>query len=107
MSPSLLKRLTITTFVAFGLAMHTTSPLQAAAIDVYITAAPPTAPAEAQPPGRPGYVWAPGYYAYRGTNYVWIRGEFIAARPGYIWVADRWEEDRGRYRYHPGHWSRH
>lgn len=107
MSPRVRMRIAMTLLILGALASHVYySPVRAVAIDVYLTVPPPQAPAEAAPPARPGYVWAPGYYAFRGSHFVWVNGDYIPARPGYLWVADRWHEDRGRYRFVPGHWVR-
>jgi hypothetical protein len=106
MSPRLRLRIAMTLLVLGVIASHIASPVRAAAIDVYLTVPPPPRPAEAAPAARAGYVWAPGYYAFRGGNFVWVNGDYINARPGYLWVADRWEEDRGRYRFIPGRWVR-
>ena len=30
----------------------------------------------------PGYVWAPGYWAWNGVAYVWVEGRWLLARSG-------------------------
>jgi hypothetical protein len=77
---------------------------QAAVLDIEI--APPAPRVVVAPPPRHGYVWAPGYWAYRGHHHVWVDGRFIRERPGQHWVEDRWVPHEGRYRYEPGHWER-
>jgi len=67
---------------------------------------PPPVPAEVTPPARAGYVWAPGYYAYRGGQHVWMPGEWKAMRAGYAWVPDRWDSNGDRWVYTRGHWQR-
>lgn len=107
MSPRLRMHIAMTLLVLGALATHLAAPARAAAIDVYLTVPPPREkPVEVQPPARPGYVWAPGYYAFRGSNFIWVNGDYITARPGYLWEADRWQEQNGRYRFIPGHWIR-
>ena len=50
---------------------------------------------EEVPPPRAGYVWAPGFWEWRGGRHVWVGGHWIGERRGYHWVPDRWEQ-RGR-----------
>jgi hypothetical protein len=71
-----------------------------------IEVAPPEPRIIAEPPPRAGYVWAPGYWAYRGHHHVWVDGHWMRERRGYHWVADRWTPHEGRYRYEAGHWER-
>jgi hypothetical protein len=65
------------------------------AVGVGIGVPPPAPVVEYAPPPRYGYVWAPGYWAWRHDRHVWVRGHWIVARPGYYWVSDRWV-GRGR-----------
>lgn len=108
MNPRLKSRvIAMTMFLLGAMACQmAASAAKAAAIDVYVTVPPPSAPTNAAAPARPGYVWTPGYYAFRGVDYVWVEGGYVAARPGYVWVADRWDGERGRYRFVPGRWAR-
>ena len=76
----------------------------AAVLDIEV--APPEPRVIVAPPPRPGFVWAPGYYAYRGHQHVWVDGHWLKERHGYHWEADRWVPHEGRYRYEPGHWVR-
>ena len=71
---------------------------------VVIETAPPTALVEAIPAPREGYVWAPGYYAYRDKQYVWTAGRWERVRPGYRYVAPRWVEEGGRWHYTDEQW---
>lgn len=77
---------------------------RAAVIDIEV--APPAPRVVVAPPPRHGYIWAPGYWAYRGHHHVWVDGRYIRERPGQRWVEDRWVPHEGRYRYEPGHWER-
>ena len=63
-----------------------------------LVVAPPPAPA-------PGYVWAPGYWAWNGYQHVWIGGYWLSPRPGYYWVPDRWEHRGPQWHHVHGHWS--
>ncbi len=60
----------------------------------------------AEPVFRPGYVWAPGYWAWNGRQHVWRDGYYVHARPGYHWHAAYWEQHSGRYRFREGRWER-
>jgi WXXGXW repeat (2 copies) len=75
-----------------------------ALIDIEI--APPEPRVVEVPPPRVGYVWAPGYWAYRGHHHVWVDGHWMRERPGYHWVPDHWVPHEGRYRYEQGRWER-
>jgi hypothetical protein len=74
-----------------------------------IEIAPPAPRVEVVPPPRPGYIWAPGFWAWEGNRHVWREGRWIAARPGKVWVPDRWHEYRAErgahYDFEPGHWE--
>jgi hypothetical protein len=83
------------------------APLAAsAAVGVDITIAPPAAPVEVIPGPRAGYVWAPGYWDWRGNAHVWVPGRWLPERHGYHWVPDRWEQHGPHWHHEPGHWER-
>lgn len=77
-----------------------------AQVSVGITIAPPAPRYERVPSPRRGYVWAPGYWGYRGGRYVWIGGHYIRARPGYRWAPAVWQQRGPGWHYVPGHWVR-
>ena len=77
-----------------------------AQVNVIVTFGPPVAPVEVVPVVAPGYVWAPGYYAWNGERYIWVRGRPILQRVGYAWVPDRWVERKGHFSREHGHWAR-
>jgi hypothetical protein len=77
-----------------------------ASAQIEISVAPPAPIVEVVPAPRPGFVWAPGYYAWRNGAHVWVGGRWIGERPGYHWVADRWEPRGPHYHFVPGHWAR-
>jgi hypothetical protein len=77
-----------------------------ASAQIEITVAPPEPRVEVVPEPRPGYVWAPGYWGWRGGAHVWIGGHWIGERRGYHWVPDRWEQRGDHYHYWKGHWER-
>jgi hypothetical protein len=76
-----------------------------AQISVNISIAPPALQYEAVPVMAPGYVWAPGYWAWHSDRYIWIRGRTIAQRTGYRWEPDRWEQRGTTYYQQPGRWA--
>ena len=76
-----------------------------AQVSIHIGLAPPAPQYEVVPTMQPGYVWAPGYWAWSGERHVWVRGRPIVQREGYRWEPDRWDQrDRGYYRT-AGHWQ--
>lgn len=83
-----------------------TSPASmAAGKEVTVDVAPPAERHELAPKARDGYVWAPGYWAWRGRFYTWTSGTWIVTHGGQHWVADRWEPQGSQWHYSPGHWE--
>ncbi|HTV96461.1 MAG TPA: hypothetical protein VME42_10665 [Steroidobacteraceae bacterium] len=80
--------------------------IASAGIGIDITVAPPAPPVEVVPAPRVGFVWAPGFWDWRGGRHVWVGGHWIAARPGWRWVPDRWEPHGNHWHYVRGHWAR-
>ncbi len=81
----------------------------AAEVDVnLVLRVPPPAPRyEPMPPPRPGFVWTPGYWAWRGNTHVWVGGTWTAERPGYVYLQPRWVERNGQWHFTHGTWARH
>ena len=77
-----------------------------AEVNISINIAPPAPQYEVMPVIAPGYVWAPGYWAWHGDHHVWVRGRSIVQRTGYRWEPDRWEQHDRAYQRHPGYWQR-
>lgn len=75
-------------------------------ISVIINTAPPAPIYERVPVARPGYVWAPGYWEWRGRRHDWIPGHYIAARPGYVYAPPSWHKRSGRWYMEPSRWDR-
>jgi len=73
----------------------------------YYSNVPPPAPrygVQGYAPG-PGYVWADGFYDYRGGRYMWSPGQWVRPpRARSQWVPGRWERDRHGYRLRRGYW---
>lgn len=76
------------------------------AVVVDISVAPPPARVEVVPAPRAGFVWAPGYWDWRGHNHVWVEGRWIKGRAGYHWVPDRWVQHGNHWHHEVGHWVR-
>ncbi|HZR34643.1 MAG TPA: hypothetical protein VFA75_04660 [Nevskia sp.] len=100
------KPLLLATLLAAGMALPAAS--QAARVGVDINLAPPAPVVEGPPPPppQPGYVWAPGYWAWNGAQYVWVAGHYVAGRPGWVWVPEHYVRRGPYYRFVPGHWRR-
>ncbi|HEY6452854.1 MAG TPA: YXWGXW repeat-containing protein [Steroidobacteraceae bacterium] len=77
-----------------------------AGVNLDIDVAPPAPRVEAAPPPRAGYVWAPGYWAWRGHRHIWVRGHWMHERRGFHWVPDQWVQAGPHWHYVPGHWER-
>jgi hypothetical protein len=80
--------------------------IASAGVAIDIDIAPPPLRVETVPPPRVGFVWAPGYWDYRGHDHVWVKGRWVGERHGYHWVADRWEQRGPHWHHEPGHWER-
>jgi len=80
--------------------------LGSAAVLVDIDIAPPAPRVEVMQGPRAGFVWAPGYWAWRGGAHAWVQGHWIRERPGYHWVPDVWVQAGPHWHYAPGHWER-
>lgn len=77
-----------------------------AAVNIDIDVAPPAPRVEVIPTPRVGFVWAPGYWEWRGHNHVWVPGRYIRERRGYHWVQARWVQAGPHWHYDRGHWER-
>jgi hypothetical protein len=73
-------------------------------VDLHVNIAPPPLIVEAPPPPRPGYVWAPGYWEWRGGRHHWKKAHWVRARPGYVWDPPHWVERGGAWYFVPGRW---
>jgi hypothetical protein len=78
-----------------------------AAATIYVQVGPPEMRVEAVPAPRHGYVWAPGYWNYRGNQHVWAKGTWVRERPGYAYHSPKWVEHDGRWSQERAHWARH
>ncbi len=95
-----------TTLLAIMLAGGAASLPASAQINVTIGIAPPPLQVEAPPVLRPGYVFAPGHWAWSGSRYVWVSGRAVVQREGYRWAPDTWKQRDGKYYREVGRWER-
>lgn len=77
-----------------------------AVVDVWVNIGPPPARVEVVPAPRPGWIWSPGYWEWRGNRHVWRNGVWVRERPGYAYQPHRWVERDGRYYLERGRWDR-
>lgn len=77
-----------------------------AAAAIYVQVAPPEMRVEAVPAPRRGYVWAPGYWNWRGNHHVWAKGTWVRERPGYAYHSPNWVERNGRWSMQSARWAR-
>ena len=97
------KKLLLATLVAASLGV---APTYAPAANVVVVrTAPPDPRSENVPEARHGYVWAPGYWEWRGHRHVWVNGHWVRARHGYDYAPATWAERDGRWHFAPGHWT--
>ena len=77
-----------------------------AQVSFNIQVGPPAPLYEAVPMMSPGYVWAPGYWAWHGDRHIWVHGRSIVQRTGYRWQPDQWEQRGPAYYRQEGRWER-
>ncbi len=94
--------------VLSALALPSVAPAQIA-VGVSIHIGPPALPVYVQPVcPAPGYIWAPGYWAYGPAGYFWVPGTWVLApTPGYLWTPGYWGWGGGVYAWHAGYWGPH
>ena len=78
-------------------------------VGLNIAIAPPVLPVFVQPPlPAPGYIWAPGYWAYGPDGYYWVPGTWVLPpQVGFLWTPGYWGYANGVYVYHAGYWGPH
>jgi len=97
---------------AFALAISALShaPQALAQIDVSVSSdvEPPPLPLYEQPPiPDPGYIWAPGYWAWSDdVGYYWVPGTWVLPpQADLLWTPGYWGWDDGVYIFHVGYWG--
>jgi WXXGXW repeat (2 copies) len=73
---------------------------------IQIQTAPPVTRYEVVPVQPSGYVWAPGYWDYRGGSHVWVDGRAMRVQEGYEYRPSRWVERDGKWNLDRGTWVR-
>jgi WXXGXW repeat (2 copies) len=74
-----------------------------------VSVAPPPLPTYEQPPApAQGYLWVPGFWAWRKSvpDYFWVPGTWV--RPphqGLLWTPPYWSQVEGGYAFHSGYWA--
>src|ERR1700736_2503130 len=78
-------------------------------VGVTVGFAPPPLPVYVQPPcPSPGYVWAPGYWAYDDDDYYWVPGTWVLAPEfGLLWTPGYWSVVDDYFAWHAGYWAPH
>ena len=100
--------LALAALIAVGAAAYAPLPSMAQThFEVVIGNAPPAPLVERYPGPRHGYVWAPGYWEWRGHRHYWVPGSYVAARPGYVYAPPSWHHRHGGWYMEPGRWNRH
>jgi hypothetical protein len=74
-----------------------------------VSVAPPPLPAYEQPaiPAQ-GYLWVPGFWAWRKSvmDYFWVPGTWVRPpQPGLLWTPPYWIRVDGGYAFHAGYWA--
>jgi len=79
------------------------------AVGLSVHVGPPALPVYEQPIcPEAGYIWAPGYWAYRDDGYFWVPGTWVMApQPGFLWTPGYWGWGGGVYVWHGGYWGPH
>ncbi len=74
---------------------------------VSVRIGPPTLPVYVQPIcPEPGYIWAPGYWAYGPDGYFWVPGTWVEPpEVGLLWTPGYWGWQDGFYLWHAGYWG--
>ncbi|MFY9911181.1 MAG: YXWGXW repeat-containing protein [Candidatus Sulfotelmatobacter sp.] len=107
-----MKRCRVVHVLLFGCLLLTIpavfSSTSAAQIGIFVRIGPPPLPVYEQPicPG-PGYLWAPGYWAWSDDDgYYWVPGTWVEApEPGLLWTPGYWGWNNGVYAWNAGYWG--
>jgi hypothetical protein len=97
------------TVAAFALLLSSQASQAFVSVGVSINIAPPALPVYEQPPvPGPGFLWAPGYWAWGDGDYYWVPGTWVEApQPGYLWTPGYWGWNDGVYVWNGGYWGPH
>jgi WXXGXW repeat (2 copies) len=74
-----------------------------------VEVAPPPLPIYQQPAiPTEGYLWVPGYWAWRKSvpDYFWVPGTWVRPpQSGLLWTPPYWSRVDGGYAFHAGYWA--
>lgn len=101
----LIGRITAVALLAVASAGFSAS-TQAGPASVDIRVGPPPPRVEVVPASRRGYVWAPGYWNWRGHHHHWVGGTWVRERRGYVYHQPTWVQDGDRWRFNRAAWAR-
>jgi len=76
-------------------------------VGISVDVGPPPLPYYPQPYApAPGYIWAPGYWAYGSYGYYWVPGTWVLAPDaGMLWTPGYWGWREGFYWWNSGYWG--
>jgi len=100
----MMKKLLIAATIASAMGLVPTLSHAAVGVGISVDIAPPAPRVVAVPAPRRGYVWAPGYWDYRGHRHEWIEGRWVRERPGFVYAAPVWEQREGHWVLNRGGW---
>ncbi|HWK84561.1 MAG TPA: YXWGXW repeat-containing protein [Caldimonas sp.] len=95
----------IARLVSLAVIAAASATFSAAAAQVYVNVGPPASRFEAVPAARPGYLWTPGYWNWRGNRHHWVAGNWVRERRGYVYTQPTWVQDNDRWRFNRGAWT--
>lgn len=96
------RKLLVTGFVMIGTLLSACA--ARGAVVVGFAPPPPRYAVVGVAPG-PGYVWAEGYYDWRGGAYAWVRGSWMRPpHPRAVWAPGVWVRSGRGYAFRRGHW---
>ncbi len=74
-----------------------------------VSEAPPSLPSYEQPASpAQGYLWVPGFWAWRKSvpDYFWVPGTWVRPpQSGLLWTPPYWSRVDGGYAFHAGYWA--
>ena len=101
-----MRKIVLAMMLSLGAGALTVPMTSLAAVGIDINIAPPAPRVEAVPAPRVGFVWAPGYWQWRGRRHFWVAGHWMRARRGYHWAPAHWEQRGPHWHFVQGRWAR-
>jgi len=75
-------------------------------VGFFVNVPPPAPLVEVVPAPRPGWMWVPGYWEWRGHRHAWVGGHWVRERHGHYYAPGAWVMREGRYYYDAPGWRR-